>query len=72
MCYFSVEIINNGLFVKSDLIGRQVVVFGSCVMCGEHEDIVNHLFFSYPIARALVCFIVLYLSGLLLLFIGIS
>ena len=53
MCYFCVVIINNDLFVKSDLIGRQVLVFDSCVMCGEQEDIVNHWFFSCPIARAL-------------------
>ena len=53
MCYFSVEIINNDLFVRSDIIRRQVVVSNACVMCGEFEEIVRHLFFSCPIARAI-------------------
>ena len=49
MSYFSVEIINNDLFVKSDLIRKQVVVSASCVIRGEYEKIVSHLFFTCPI-----------------------
>ena len=43
------EIINNDLFVKSDLIRKQVVVSASCVIRGEYEKIVSHLFFTCPI-----------------------
>ena len=51
MSSFSVEIINNDLFVKSDLIRKQVVVSASreCVICGEYEEILSHLFFPCPI-----------------------